>query len=405
MANTYTTGLKLVKPGLNDAGWGTTVNDRLTDLVDQAVAGSVDVAVTSGGTTTLPAIADGASSDARNMTLVITGSLTSVQTATVRVPATVSGIAKLYSVTNSAGGTVTVETSGGASVAVPNGKSMLLRVTSAGVYEAVNYSVSFSLGTLSLTNALAATSGGTGQSSYAVGDLLYANTTTTLAKLADVATGNVLRSGGVGVAPAWGKADLTTDVTGTLPVASGGTGAATLAANNVLLGNGTSAVQTVAPGTAGNLLTSVGGTWASAPPPAGGVTSLNSQTGAVVTTGLGDIGSVAVLMIATNTNVAVGSTVAGSDLRYGWAPNFGAMTYPNFTDFAANCGNSSATYNGGGTASAGTWRKLSSGNTYFSSGGSYAKVIFVSGCCGPSLQVQVSSAPYVWAAALYVRVS
>lgn len=405
MANTYTTGLKLVKPGLNDAGWGTTVNDRLTDLVDQAVVGSVDVAVTSGGTTTLPAIADGASSDARNMTLVITGSLTSVQTATVRVPATVSGIAKLYSVTNSAGGTVTVETSGGASVAVPNGKSMLLRVTSAGVYEAVNYSVSFSLGTLSLTNALAATSGGTGQSSYAVGDLLYANTTTTLAKLADVATGNVLRSGGVGVAPAWGKADLTTDVTGTLPVASGGTGAATLAANNVLLGNGTSAVQTVAPGTAGNLLTSVGGTWASAPPPAGGVTSLNSQTGAVVTTGLGDIGSVAVLMIATNTNVAVGSTVAGSDLRYGWAPNFGAMTYPNFTDFAANCGNSSATYNGGGTASAGTWRKLSSGNTYFSSGGSYAKVIFVSGCCGPSLQVQVSSAPYVWAAALYVRVS
>jgi hypothetical protein len=405
MANTYTTGLKLVKPGLNDAGWGTTVNDRLTDLVDQAVVGSVDVAVTSGGTTTLPAIADGASSDARNMTLVITGSLTSVQTATVRVPATVSGIAKLYSVTNSAGGTVTVETSGGASVAVPNGKSMLLRVTSAGVYEAVNYSVSFSLGTLSLTNALAATSGGTGQSSYAVGDLLYANTTTTLAKLADVATGNVLRSGGVGVAPAWGKADLTTDVTGTLPVASGGTGAATLAANNVLLGNGTSAVQTVAPGTAGNLLTSVGGTWASAPPPAGGVTSLNSQTGAVVTTGLGDIGSVAVLMIATNTNVAVGSTVAGSDLRYGWTPNFGAMTYPNFTDFAANRGNISATYNGGGTSLTGTWRKVSSGNTYFASGGSYAGVNLVSGCCGSFQVVQVFSAAYVWAAALYVRVS
>jgi hypothetical protein len=135
MANTYTTGLRLVKPGLNDAGWGTTVNDRLTDLVDQAVVGSVDVAVTSGGTTTLPTIADGTSSAARNMTLVITGSLTSVQTATVRVPATVTDIAKLYSVINSAGGTVTVETSGGASVAVPNGKSMLLRVTSAGVYQ------------------------------------------------------------------------------------------------------------------------------------------------------------------------------------------------------------------------------------------------------------------------------
>jgi len=247
MANTYTTGLKLVKPGLNDAGWGTTVNDRLTDLVDQAVVGSVDVAVTSGGTTTLPAIADGASSDARNMTLVITGSLTSVQTATVRVPATVSGIAKLYSVTNSAGGTVTVETSGGASVAVPNGKSMLLRVTSAGVYEAVNYSFSLSLGT-----ALPATSGGTGQSSYAVGDLLYASSTTAISKLTVGATNAVLTvAAGI---PSW--------VT-TLPVASGGTGAATLAANNVLLGNGTSAVQTVAPGTAGNVLSSNGTTWQS----------------------------------------------------------------------------------------------------------------------------------------------
>lgn len=389
MANTYTTGLRLVKPGLNDAGWGTTVNDRLTDLVDQAVVGSVDVAVTSGGTTTLPTIADGTSSAARNMTLVITGSLTSVQTATVRVPATVTDIAKLYSVINSAGGTVTVETSGGASVAVPDGRSMLLRVTSAGVYEAVNYSVSFSLGT-----ALPATSGGTGQSSFAVGDLLYASSTTAISKLTVGATDAVLTvAAGI---PSW---------TATLPVASGGTGAATLAANNVLLGNGTSAVQTVAPGTAGNLLTSTGTSWTSSPAPAGGVTSLNSQTGAVVTTGLGDIGSVAVLMIATNTNVAVGSTVAGSDLRYGWTPNFGAMTYTGFTDFAANRGNSSATYNGGGTSLTGTWRKVSSGNTYFSSGGSYAGVNLVSACCVSFLQVQVFSASYVWAAALYVRVS
>jgi hypothetical protein len=65
------------------------------------------------------------------------------------------------------------------------------------------------LGTVSTgtwsANTIAANRGGTGQTSYAVGDLLYANTTTTLAKLADVATTNVLLSGGVGVAPAWGK--------------------------------------------------------------------------------------------------------------------------------------------------------------------------------------------------------
>jgi hypothetical protein len=61
-----------------------------------------------------------------------------------------------------------------------------------------------------------------------------------------------------------GQADLTTAVTGTLPVANGGTGAATLTSNNVLLGNGTSAVQTVAPGATGNVLQSNGTTWVSA---------------------------------------------------------------------------------------------------------------------------------------------
>jgi hypothetical protein len=70
-----------------------------------------------------------------------------------------------------------------------------------------------------------ATAGGTGQTSYAVGDLLYANTTTTLAKLPDVATGNALISGGVNTAPAWGKIGLTTHVSGVLPVANGGTNA------------------------------------------------------------------------------------------------------------------------------------------------------------------------------------
>jgi hypothetical protein len=62
---------------------------------------------------------------------------------------------------------------------------------------------------------------------------------------------------------------LTTGVTGTLPVGNGGTGATTLTANNVLLGNGTSALQVVAPGSSGNVLTSNGTTWASSTPAAG----------------------------------------------------------------------------------------------------------------------------------------
>lgn len=70
---------------------------------------------------------------------------------------------------------------------------------------------------------------------------------------------------------------LTSSVTGVLPVANGGTGASTLTANNVILGNGTSAVQFVAPGTSGNVLQSNGTTWVSGSPPSGAPTVNNSQ--------------------------------------------------------------------------------------------------------------------------------
>jgi len=59
--------------------------------------------------------------------------------------------------------------------------------------------------------------------------------------------------------------------TTTLPVAQGGTGLATLTANNVILGNGTSAPTFVAPGTSTNVLTSNGTTWTSAAAPQPGL--------------------------------------------------------------------------------------------------------------------------------------
>ena len=90
--------------------------------------------------------------------------------------------------------------------------------------------------TTHVSGTLAAANGGTGQATYAVGDILYASTTSALSRLADVATGNALISGGVGVAPAWGKIGLTTHVSGTLPIANGGTGGTTQATAQSALG-------------------------------------------------------------------------------------------------------------------------------------------------------------------------
>jgi hypothetical protein len=107
----------------------------------------------------------------------------------------------------------------------------------------VNAPLSKSGNTISL-NTVGATFGGTGLTSYTTGDLLYADSATSLAKLADIATGNVLRSGGVGVAPAWGKVNLTTDLTGTLPVTNGGTGTATVFTQGAVVFAGASGVYT-----------------------------------------------------------------------------------------------------------------------------------------------------------------
>jgi len=81
-----------------------------------------------------------------------------------------------------------------------------------------------------------------------------------------------------GSAASWDAVDVSSEITGTLPVANGGTGATTLTANSVLLGNGTSAPLAVAPSTSGNVLTSNGTTWESVAPAGGGAWELISAT-------------------------------------------------------------------------------------------------------------------------------
>jgi hypothetical protein len=73
-----------------------------------------------------------------------------------------------------------------------------------------------------------------------------------------------------------------------LAVADGGTGKSTLALNNVLLGNGTSAIQEVAPSTSGNVLTSNGTTWVSqAIPQLGFASETSASNSTTITLGAG----------------------------------------------------------------------------------------------------------------------
>lgn len=125
------------------------------------------------------------------------------------------------------------------------------------------------------SGVLGAANGGTGLSSYSVGDIIYASGATTLSKLNAVATGNVLLSGGLTTAPSWGKVGLTTAVTGTLPIANGGTGQTTKAAafnalspitttGDLIVGNGSNSATRLAIGSNNQVLTSNGttATWA-----------------------------------------------------------------------------------------------------------------------------------------------
>jgi hypothetical protein len=129
------------------------------------------------------------------------------------------------------------------------------------------------------------------------------NNTVTNVSLTTAVTGTLpVANGGTGTTSTT-FANLTTNVTGTLPVANGGTGLATLTANNVVLGNGTSTVNFVAPGSNGNVLTSNGTTWTSAAAPS----SIASA---------GGVGAYALMAIFSTPAANLGDSIAASRLVY-----------------------------------------------------------------------------------------
>ena len=144
---------------------------------------------------------------------------------------------------------------------------------------------------------------------------------------------------------------MTTGVTGTLPVANGGTGATTLTSGSVLVGAGTSAISSVAPSTSGNILTSNGSAWVSSTPASSAPTTAQVGT-ATAGFAAADVGSYMLGYSPTLSGASFGSNVAGSTLRP--------------TNVAAASG---------GGAQSGTWKSM--GNAIGATNGQYTTTLYL----------------------------
>jgi hypothetical protein len=291
MASTYSPSLKITLPGDGDQSglWGQTTNTNLGTLLEQAITGVVSITM-SDANYTLTSF-NGVSDEARNAVLVVTGTNNAVRDL---IPPLVE---KLYTVFNNTtgGNAIRVIGSSGTGVNIPNGTACLVYCDGTNFYAGLSgTSGSFSVnGTLNATTVNATTGTFTSVSGNGValtainasnitsGTLVNARTTASDANGASTivardANGsfaaNVVTATSGAFTNISGNGAALTGInasnvaSGTLVVARGGTGQSSLTVNNVILGNGTSAVQVIAPGAAGNVLTSNGTTWVSAAP-------------------------------------------------------------------------------------------------------------------------------------------
>jgi hypothetical protein len=246
---TYVNNLRLkeITTGDEDGTWGTSTNTNLELITDGFSYGTKEIAADANETFTMP---DATADATRSLYLKFTSAVS--LTATREITLGPNTVSKTWIIENATSGSqiITIKQGSGATVDVANGSKVMVVTDGAGAGAAVLNANPTEAGTGTVTSV-----GGTGT----VNGITL--------------TGTVTSSGNLTLGGTLANVDLTSQITGTLPVANGGTGATTLTANYVVLGNGTSAVQVVAPGTSGNLLTSDGTTWASTAPAASGISA------------------------------------------------------------------------------------------------------------------------------------